>query len=154
MKIIHKDVDKLTETEFKACRLANYGAGGYMREELDGCRDPRSLRTGRAIMLWDGPKDKITSLRGWALLTPVRTWGVVAGSPWNKKKAKYTVQFWIKRQYRKNGLATKLMDEVIKLDPCPHVFPHNKSSGNFFSNYNITASAFDRNWIKKKRPAA
>lgn len=150
MEIRHKNVEDLTPLEYKACLAANYGpewsdnGGGYMYGELQECRSKDSDNTGRVIMLWDGPDDSVKSLLAWCLMTPVRSWGNLWASEWNRKKAKYTCQFWVKRNHRKKGLGRILMDEVIKIDPCPHVFPHNTAAAAFFVDYKVTASGSER----------
>lgn len=154
MNILVKEVSDLTKTEYRACYAANYGSGGYMREELTACRRKPRERPGKTILLWDGPEDQITSLIGWALITPVRTWGLVAGTRWTKKKAKYTAQFWVKRQYRKQGHSKTLMAEVKKFDERPHVFPHSDASAEFFSSYKVTILKEDKTWMKKKPKVA
>src|SRR6478752_1614483 len=103
MEIRHKPVSDLTATEYRACYKANYGLGGYMLEEIDYCRRTPARRPGEVIMLWDGPDDKTSSLIGWCLLTPVRTWGLIGGTAYTKKRSKYSVMFWVKRQHRRKG---------------------------------------------------
>lgn len=154
MNILVKKVSDLTPVEYRACYLANYGSNGYMREELGCSRRSPDYRPGIAIMLWDGPDDKITSLIGWTLLTPVRTWGLIGGTRWTKKKSKYTAQFWVKSQYRKQGHGKTLMAEVKKLDPRPHVFPHSNASAEMFSSFDVTVMKEDQCWMKKKPKVA
>lgn len=154
MNVIVKPVEDLTQTEYRACYLANYGFNGYMREELTWCRKTPIARPGIAIMLWDGPADTPVSLKGWALLTPVRTWGLVGATRYTKSKAKYTVQFWVKQQYRKQGYGKLLMGEVKKLDDRPHVFPHDDASAELFSSYQVTIMNDDKRWMKRKPKVA
>lgn len=153
MNIITKSVSELSTTEYRACYKANYGESGYMRDELVSCR--YGARPGIAIMLWNGPDDKTSSLMGWALLVPVRTHGTVAGTAWTKLKAKYTCEFWIKRQYRKKGYGKIIMNEIkANHDKRPHVFPHDNPSAEFFSSYNVTVTRDDKLWLKRKPKVA
>lgn len=159
MEIRHKKVEDLTAIEYKACYDANYGPDGLMQNELVTCRNKNYMATGEVIMLWDGPDNTTRSLIGWCLLTPVRGSGTLWASQWNRKVAKYTAQFWIKSNHRKRGYGKILMDEVQKLDPCPHVFPHSVASAAMFVNYKVTASQHDHEWLRraknlKKRRAA
>lgn len=159
MEIRHKKVEDLTALEYKACYSANYGWDGLMQGVLVDCRKNPHRSPGSVILLWNGPDDSTKSLIGWALLTPVSGSGAVWASRWNRRRAKYTVQFWVKSNHRKKGYGKVLMDEVQKLDSCPHVFPHNDSSGALFSDYTVTVAQNDHRWIrmaknKKKRAAA
>lgn len=150
MEIIHKQVSELSEVEYRACHLANYRDSGYMQQVLYSCRHYEN--PGEVIMLWDGPKDTVRSLVGWALLTPTTTNGYLSVSRWIKGRSKYTAQFWVKRQYRKRGHAKTLMTEVKKLDPRPHVFPHDHVSGEFFSSFNVQVAGYDRHYLKRGKP--
>jgi hypothetical protein len=148
LEVRFKDVMDLTPTEYMACYKANYGDGGFMQQELVGCREPTSVRTGKVYLLWDGPDDKQTSLVGWCLITPIRSWGILAASKWNRKRSKHTVQFWVKRNHRKKGYGKLLMDLATRYEPVPHVFPHSKNSSRLFKDYDVTASANDRAWVR------
>lgn len=150
MEIRHKAVTDLTPTEYRACSLANYGVEGYMLEELARCR--RGRFPGTAILLWDGPDDKVTSLIGWALLTPCRTYGLLSVTRWVMMRSKYTVQFWVKRHHRKQGHGKTLMLEVKKYDKNPNVFPHDKASAEFFSSYKCQVLREDNQWLLSGKP--
>jgi GNAT superfamily N-acetyltransferase len=147
MEIRHKLVSELTDTEYKACLAANFGWEGYMREELKLCRDGYP---GKAILLWHGPEDTIRSLRGWALLTPTKAHGLMAVTQYGTTVSKYSAQFWVKRQWRRRGYGTILMEEVKKYDPRPHVLPHDDASSELFSSFNVYVMANDKHWLKKK----
>lgn len=150
MEIRHKAVSELTTVEYRACHRANYGPfNGYMSEELGRCRKGAP---GRVILLWDGPDDTIRSLVGWALLTPVRKHGLVGVTEWVMKRSIYTVQFWVKKQYRRNGYGKILMNEVKKLDPKPHVMPHDAASSELFSSFDVQVLKDDKHWIKRGKP--
>lgn len=152
MEIRHKTVAEMTTTEYNAAFKANYGFDGYMQGELYRCR--REGHEGRVILLWDGPDDRVSSLIGWAILTPVRLYGMVAATRYTKRNSKYTVQFWVKRQHRRKGYGKILMNEVKKHDPKPHVFPHDTASAELFSSYNVTTLSTDRRYIRKKPKVA
>jgi GNAT superfamily N-acetyltransferase len=152
MRTVTKHVGDLTAVEYRACWDANYRSGGYMQGTLGEIR--RGERDGFVIMLWDGPRTNQGNMAAWCLVTPVSLTGISQGTRYSMKKAKYTVEFWVKRRYRKQGLATRLMKEVKKYDDTPHVFPHSKASGEFFSKFNVTASGGDRRWLKNKPKVA
>jgi len=147
LEIIHKSVQDLNKIEYRACYAANLGYEGYMRDELVLCRNGR---TGQVIMLWDGPSDTARSLIGWALLTPVRLYGMIAATRWVKYRSKFTVEFWVKKKYRKKGYGKILMAEVKKLDDNPHVFPHDTASAEFFSSYKCQVLQIDKHHMRPK----
>lgn len=150
MQVITKPVASLTPDEYRACRLANFGYDGYMMEELQRRRREKSL-DAIAIMLWDGPSDKASSLKGWTLLTPVSQKGMLSASRYICSKAKYTAQFWVKKQHRRQGLGTILMLEVKKHDERPHVIPHDIKSVELFSKFKVRSSNYDRP-LKRSKP--
>lgn len=153
MEIRHKPVSELTPLEYKACKAANYGPdNGYMYEEVARCRAGKY--PGEVIMLWEGPDDSIKSLLGWVLLTPVRRHGLLAVTEWVMKRSKYSAQFWVKRQHRKKGYGKILMNEVKKIDPNPHVMPHDDASSELFSSYNCQVLQDDKHWLKRKPKVA
>lgn len=105
-------------------------------------------------MLWDGSEDDIKSLIGWALLTPVRRHGQLSVTEWIMKRSKYTVQFWVKKQHRRKGHGKTLMLEVKKLDPRPHVLPHDTASSELFSSFEVQIFKDDKFWMKRKPKVA
>jgi GNAT superfamily N-acetyltransferase len=147
-----KALPDLTRAEYKALYAANYGYGGYMRGTLvENKNNPDAF----ALMIWStADHQKNSELKAWVLVTPVSLKGDAQGTRYTKTKAKYSVQFWVKRQWRKQGLAHALMREVKKYDERPHCFPHDQPSGEFFSNYDITATREERIWLKKKPKVA
>lgn len=163
MQVYVSSVPNLSKEEYRAFYRANYGNGGYMRQILVDNRnshnavpywrhyDPNTL----TISLWEDGDRIPENLIGWCLMTPVRTRrSLVSGTEYTKRVSKYTVQFWVKRKYRKKGYGKQLMNEVLKYDPRPHVIPHDEASGALFSNYKIVATRYDRQWLKTKRKAA
>lgn len=154
MNILVKNISDMTSTEYAACYKANYGTDGYMQEELQYCRWYPDRRAGKVIMMWDGPADKVSSLKAWALLTEVRTHGLLAVSSYIKRVSKYSVQLWVKRQYRGRGYSKILMNEVIRLDPKPNVFPHDRRSASLYSQYSVSCAKYDRDaWLRKPSSA-
>jgi hypothetical protein len=91
-------------------------------------------------------------MKGWALLTPVRTWGAIRATRYTKTRSKYTVMFYVKKINRKQGYGKLLMAEVKKHDQRPHVFPHSTASSEFFSSYEVTVLKEDAGWYKRGKP--
>lgn len=152
MNIITKSVADLTPVEYKACYNANYGWDGYMMEELSN-RRAKKCQEAIVIMIWDGPDNTVRSLKGWSLLTPTTTKGMLAVSRYMTKHSKYTVQFWVKKPYRRQGLGAALMLEAKKHDPRPHVIPHDTQSVELFSKFNVRSSSHDRPLKRKPKVA-
>lgn len=146
-----KSLADLTPVEWKACYTANYGAGGYMRNTF---MNNRYNQDAFVLMVWDGPHDSAKNMLAWALATPVTSRGYTSATYYARKRAKYTVQFWVKRPYRQRGIGHSLMQEIKKYDETPHVFPHDDKSGEFFSGYNVTATASERTWMRNNKPKA
>lgn len=152
MEIRQKKVSELTPTEYLACKKANYGPyDGYMYGQLTNCRGGYTYG-GIAIMLWDGPDDTVKSLLGWCLLVPVTRHGMFAVTDTVMRRSKYSAQFWVKRQHRKKGHAKTLMREVKKIDPRPHVIPHDEASSELFSAFEVQVMQTDSHWIKRGKP--
>lgn len=154
MDTIIKQVSELNSVEYRACWLANFGwDDGYMRQALSDIKhgtEP-TLRTGTVIMLWEGPDNTVKSLRAWALLTPTTTRGWLRVSRYAKGRSKYVAQFWVKRQYRKQGLGKKLLDEVYKIDSLPFVFTHDDATGALVKNRPVTTMGYMRRNVPKPK---
>lgn len=148
MDIIVKKVNDLTPSEYAACAKANYGWGGHMQEDLREAR--RCPSDDLVIMLREGDPDDMKSLLGWCLVSPASTYGWYAAP----ETARHVVQFWVKKQYRRKGYGGILMSEVKKIDYEPHVIPHNKASGEFFSSYNLTTpeDSHAQRWLNPNKP--
>jgi hypothetical protein len=144
MIIVHKDVSDLTRGDYQAFYHANFGDEGMMRDNLIRCYKHGS--PGHTISLWSSTKRR--RLLGWCLMTPVSTNPTLgwAASRWTMRQSKYTVMFWVKWEHRGKGLGKILMDEVHKLDPRPHVLPHDEISEKFFNHHNVMVMNVDRNW--------
>lgn len=150
MDIKVKNVLDLTPTEYRACYLANYRGTSIMQGDLFRIRSGNPMHSGTAILIWDGPEDTIGSLIGWSLVMPSKTWGDSGISPYAKRKSKHTAMFWVKRQHRRKGYGSILMDEVIKIEPIPFCYPHSKQSAHLFKNRKITADGDSRKWYLNK----
>lgn len=149
MVIIRKQVSELTSVEYRACYNACFNfENGYMKFELDRCRSGRF--PGEVIMLWDGPADNTASLIGWCMVTPVRLYGPLAVTKYVTTKSKVTAMFWVKNKYRGQGYGTILMNEVKKIDPNPHVMPHDERSGNLFGKFKCQVLMDDKIHMVKK----
>lgn len=142
MKLIHKDVHELNRVEYRACYKANYGTGGYMQGDLNRAK---LHRDGKVILLWDGTADSVSSLLAWSLLIPTKTAPL---TKYAKSNSKFIAQFWVKRPHRKKGYGSLLMKEVLKYDPKPYVYPHDKSSASLFADYEVTTSIHDRRLLQ------
>lgn len=152
MEIKTKEVADLTPIEYKACFKANFGYDGYMREILEKHREDGSH--GLAIMLWEGPEDKTSSLLGWALLTETKdkhTQHCVYMTDYTKRKAKYVAQFWVKTRHRRKGLGKILMVETKKYDSRPFVLPHDPKSEQLFASFDVTVTKGDRAKLQSHR---
>ena len=149
MEIRRKSVSELTSTEYRACYEAcfNYEKG-YMKAELERCRLGKF--PGEVIMLWDGPDNRTSSLVGWTMVQPVRLYGLLAVTKYVTTKSKVTAMFWIKQKYRGKGYGTLLMQEVKKIDPNPHVMPHDVASGNLFGKFQCQVLMDDKEHMVKK----
>lgn len=149
MKIITKPVVTLTKQELEQCYANSFGLGGMMMPEAK-----RALRENDvdvlALMLYAG-----SEFVGWALLTPVTTdeCRFHHGTSWTKRRSKYTAQFYINRDYRGKGYAHTLMRHIINnYDARPHVLPHDKASGGFFSSYTVTVTNWDKPNMNYRKP--
>lgn len=149
MEVRTKEVKDLTETEYKACWSANFGWDGYMRPIVARARDEGSHAI--AIMLWDGPDDKKSSLKAWALLTLTtdeETKYQVYMTEYSKRTAKYVAQFWVKTRERRKGYGKMLMLEVKKHDKRPFVLAHDPKSTQLFASFEVTVTKGDRAKLK------
>jgi hypothetical protein len=147
-RIIAKPISKLTKIEYSACRKANYGATGYMYNDLATARERGE---GTAIMIWDGPRDSTKNLLGWALVHPTRYDS--SASRYVRRVAPNTAQYWVKSKYRRKGLATRLADRVEKDFGKVYVYPHSKQSGGLFAKKrgSVVASSYSRYWINSHK---
>lgn len=145
MQTIVKDVKDLTRYQYDYCYDANFGEAGYMQDTLIDCRELPWCQ-GTAILL------KKRHFVGWTLLTPVTTQRhhLLEVTRYVKGKSKVTAQFWVNEKDRRKGYGTMLMNEVKKIDPRPHVFPHDDSSGELFSKFDVSVLREDSKYIKRK----
>ena len=142
-----KSLSRLTPVEYRACYSLNMRGNGCMRYAL---QEHRADDDCYAIMIWHGGV-----LAAWALLVPTRKQSVWAWSTDHAKRvSKYQAQFYVRKSMRGRGLAHRLMRQVLKMDPRPHVIPHSEASGGFFSSYNVSTERHRREYMKKKSRAA
>lgn len=141
MEIIHKPLSQLTDNEYRACRNATLGDGGYMWYDI---HYSRRRDDSHAIMLRGG------YLYGWALLIPVNVPQEMYVTKHGKRVSKYTAQFFVRERMRGRGYGQILMNEVIdKYDPRPFVIPHDDKSGALFSKFRVSSEKEYRKYLKK-----
>lgn len=149
MVISVKPIKELTNEEYRACLYTNFGIWGLMQRQLEIADE------GYAIMLWDKPDStKRVNLIGWALMTPVTLNGAIAATRYTKRMSKYTVQVYVKTKYRRKGHGKTLMLEATKIDPRPHVIPHDAKSAELFSSFKVTTLRDDRYLLRNKPKVA
>ena len=142
MKIIEKLVLDMTGPELRQCRSLSLRADGLMCETLteirntepDRIRKHRLKRRSRAWMI----RDDSDKLLAWALITPLQ------------ERRGYEAQFYTRKSERGKGYGTMLMNEVLKYDRKPFVFPHDRKSGDFFKKHrrSIRFEKYDEMWLK------
>jgi L-amino acid N-acyltransferase YncA len=139
VRIIEKGILDLTAQEMRQCKSLSLRHQGLMCEDLVDWKDyeSRPNRAKRKTRIWM-IKDDADRLIGWALATP--RW----------KARGYDAQFYVRISERGKGYGTLLMKKVLELDPKPHVFPHDKTSGDFFKRHSqsIRFSTSDKKWIE------
>jgi GNAT superfamily N-acetyltransferase len=158
MDIRHKSVNDLTDLEYEACKLWNFNSepdkDGMMQDDL---WLSRREGYGHVIMLWKSEKSRVVnSMLGWALLMPVRPYADWSwGTTYTARKSKYTVEFYVRPEYRNKGYGTLLMKMVKEqYDPRPHVLPHDEGSGAFFSKFDVTVTRDDQKHLIRKPKVA
>lgn len=139
VQIIEKYILDLTPKERKQCRSLSLRADGLMCEDLSNWMkyEKEANRRKRKPMVWM-IKDDDESLIGWALAMPRP--GKAPG---------YESQFYVRKSLRNKGYGTMLMEKVRTVDPRPHVFPHDRTSGEFFKKHRgkIRYERWDRMWL-------
>jgi GNAT superfamily N-acetyltransferase len=136
VRIIEKGILDLTPMELRQCKSLSLRHNGLMCEDLRDWRayESRPNRAKRKARVWM-IKDEDDRLLAWALATP----------KW--KGRGYDAQFYTRKSERGKGYGSMLMDIVLDLDPKPYVFPHDKTSGDFFKKHRTTIR-FDRDDTK------
>lgn len=147
MNTVIKAIQDLTPEEYRACYSLNFGQYGWMRPSLSYYRKKTDVWV---IMLWE---DKLI---GWSLVAPCNRDSIFEINEYAIRRSKYVAQFYVRFRERGKGYGRLLMSEVLKLDPRPHVIPHDTQSGAFFSSYPVTCRRNERPYITegKKRKAA
>lgn len=147
MQAIHKKVSDLTSIEYTACYETNFQHRGFMQTELRLCREENR---GRVVMLWSGSKRNPDNLIGWSLIFPTSKRGTMPVTDYVKSKSRASAMFYVKPEHRCRGLGTRLMLEVKKIDPNPHVEPHDFASAEFFSKFKVQVLKQDKYLLRKK----
>lgn len=145
-----KALNKLTPTEYRALVMLNMGNNGIMRYSL---QDNRHNPNAFAVMAKEG-----TKILGWALMVPCNDEFQYHLTPYQKKKAKYLTQFYVRPRFRNRGIGTRIMAGVKKIEPVPNVIPHDDTSADFFEKFKVVTNEDGRMFLreakKKKRRAA
>jgi GNAT superfamily N-acetyltransferase len=117
MKLLVKHPTKLTPYEYKQCWGLNYGKTGWLRRDLvDSRNDPNKY--DKVYMIKDGPQ-----ILSWALVYEIDS---APGS---------LAQFWTRKEWRRQGLATKIVKRVKKDFKRVKIIPHDEISESFFSKH-------------------
>jgi len=138
VKVIEKGILDLTPREMRQCKSLSLRHNGLMCEDLRDWRQfelsKASRRYTRKTRVWM-IKDEDDRLLAWALATP------------RYKARGYDAQFYTRKSERGKGYGSMLMELVLALDAKPNVFPHDKTSGDFFKKHRNTIR-FDRSDTK------
>lgn len=139
MRIVEKGILELTGKELQQCRSLSLRSGGLMCEDLRDWKEfelskpgKRYKRKTRIWMMMDGDR-----LLAWALATP------------RYRATGYDAQFYTRVSERGKGYGTILMQKVLELTPRPNVFPHDRTSGEFFKKHRNTIrfEKTDSRWL-------
>lgn len=138
MRLMEKGILDLTSQEMRECKSLSLRKDGLMCEDLRDWKEYESSgintlrRKTRVWMI----KDDDDRLLAWAIATP----GVKRG---------YTAQFYTRVTERGKGYGSILMQKVLELDPKPYVYPHDKTSGDFFKKHErqIRFDKYDSKWL-------
>jgi len=148
LDIVVKSLADLSDTERRACHNLNLRGGGYMQKDLKDFGDRSDCF---AVMGWEGK-----TLVGWCLLLNLRIpeLYVTANA---KRKSKYMAQVYVRARYRGRGIGHSLMQEALKLDDRPHVYPHDERAAAFFARYRVSCTqryVKNLNQARKEKPVA
>lgn len=119
MPVEVKRVIDLTPEEYKQCKRLCFRETGFMYYDIARARNnelnyPSNRRFSKVVLITESNR-----LAAWALLTPRKVKG-------------YNAQFYTRAALRNQGLGSKLMEEVRKIEFKPYVIPHDYRSGGFF----------------------
>ena len=141
MRIIEKGILDLTVEEIRQCKSLSLRHNGLMSEDLRDWKEyesgPHAKRTRRKTRIWL-IKDNDDRLLAWAMCTP------------RYKLTGYDAQFYTRVSERGKGYGSLLMQKVLEYTPNPNVFPHDRTSGDFFKKHRDTirfAKSY-REWIE------
>lgn len=139
MRIIEKGILEMTGVETTKCKSLSLRHQGLMCEDLVDWKtfersDNKMRRKSRVWMMFDD-NDRLLS---WALVTP--RW----------KETGYDAQLYTRISERGKGYAGILMKRVLEYTPTPHVFPHDRMSGEFFKKHrdSIRYDKCNKGWIE------
>lgn len=142
MRIVTKGILELTGKEMKQCKSLSLRHQGLMCEDLLDWKayESRPNRAKRKTRIWM-IKDTDDRLIAWALLTP--RW----------QAAGYDAQFYTRRSERGKGYGSLLMKLVLEHEPKPRVFPHDKTSGEFFKKHrnSIRYDKSNKEWMQDEQ---
>ncbi len=144
LKIITKRVQELTSKEYKQCCSLTMRHHGLMMYTVQEGRTYSQNYV--AILAMEGD-----TLIGWALLTPTKESGQVFVSDYARKMSRYSVQFYVRKRYRRQGVARTLMNEALRHDSRPHVIPWDSGSAAFFVDYTVTADRERRGLMNRQK---
>lgn len=151
LKTITKRVAELTPREYKQCCSLTMRDWGLMMYSIQ--EERKDKIDSLAIMVKDGD-----TLVGWCLMTPIQHTGSIYVTKYARKVSKYSVQFYVRKKNRRQGVARTLMNEALRYDTRPFVIPWDSRSAEFFADYTVTADRERRGLITKaktrKRKAA
>ena len=112
-------------------------------------------KDARAIIAYDGDKPL-----GWMLMIPTSHEPELYEAldyvtDYAKRTCKYTLQFYVRKDARRMGVAKALMEEALRYTPRPRVIPWSPESAAFFADYPVYVDRYRRYLItsakRKKR---
>lgn len=142
-----KTLSDLTAKEWNSCVRLNFGRQGYMLGLMQEHRyDPEV----KAALVKSGDM-----IMGWALLVPPRKLPIYMLYGTWARRAKYTVQVYVRKSHRGKGIGKAVMIEALKSDSNPSVIPHDEPSGALFSSFRVrTDRASRQEFFPKKKKVA
>ena len=114
-RITVKYVKNLTPTEYAQCHRLNFGNQGRMREELELSFEMKD--SARTVLI----KDHEGKVMSWSLVFPQED-----------GKDGVSAFFYVPKCRRRQGLGTRMLRQIKKIDPKPFIYPHDNTSGKFF----------------------
>lgn len=143
MNISVKPLNKLDQTEYKACHYLNLRGEGMMMYSLS---ENRTNQHGIVIMAWEK-----STLLGWALMLPHGHDDNFTSTSHQRRRSTYVTQFYVRKPRRNEGVGAALMAEVKRVDKIPTVIPHDPVSADFFASYQVLADKSQRQMITQAK---